>query len=423
MLKLVLAMVLLQISLCMNISQKHSGGNEVVTGGVFPGGMNPPEGWSDGNETDENGGGEIMIDQLSLPEICAIINYPLENCTCDNLPEFCLTKEQKYQFTCSFDTDLVEAIVKVIANILGLLGNYLVLHVAYIHRKKIGQYRKLIAMLALYDFIFSILSMLTAIPLFWTCKWVYGPFMCKLLRPALNLGSIVALGLIVIIAIERYYGIARPFEKKPLLKNFIFLNTMNILISIAIIIPLFVTLEINQDGRCSENWKGNKVSSLVYSWFLMIATFILPLMTISFFYYKILSFLHRQQKQTEGVFTNDKQQALNRIKGFRRITKILVAILVAYVVLVFPNRIVWVILDSLGTSNISITTYRILKYVGLFPYMFHVAINPIIYSAIDRKFRSEVKQVFQSKHKHRSVTTMSSLLDINMSTTSGTSKL
>jgi len=114
---------------------------------------------------------------------------------------------------------------------------------------------------------------------------------------------------------------------------------------------------------------------------------------------------------------------LNRIKGFRRITKILVAILVAYVVLVFPNRIVWVILDSLGTSNISITTYRILKYVGLFPYMFHVAINPIIYSAIDRKFRSEVKQVFQSKHKHRSVTTMSSLLDINMSTTSGTSKL
>jgi len=256
--------------------------------------------------------------------------------------------------------------------------------------------------------------------LFWTCKWVYGPFMCKLLRPALNLGSIVALGLIVIIAIERYYGIARPFEKKPLLKNFIFVNTTNLLISIAIIIPLFVTLEIDRDGRCAENWNGNTNSSLVYSWVLMVVTFILPLLVISFFYYKIVSFLHQQWKQTEGVFTNDKQQAMNRIQGFRRVAKILMAILVAYVVLVLPNRIVWVVLDSVGTSSMSITTYRILKYFGLFPYMFHVAINPIIYSVIDRKFRGEVKEIFKGKRKLRSST--SSTIALNESTTINSAK-
>jgi len=152
----------------------------------------------------------------------------------------------------------------------------------------------------------------------------------------------------------------------------------------------------------------------------MVVTFILPLLVISFFYYKIVSFLHQQWKQTEGVFTNDKQPAMNRIQGFRRVAKILMAILVAYVVLVLPNRIVWVVLDSVGTSSMSITTYRILKYFGLFPYMFHVAINPIIYSVIDRKFRGEVKEIFKGKRKLRSST--SSTIVLKESTTINSAK-
>ena len=74
---------------------------------------------------------------------------------------------------------------------------------------------------------------------------------------------------------------------------------------------------------------------------------------------------------------------------------VLLAIAVAFFVCVFPNRIIWVILDTIGTNNMANTTFRIWKYTALFPYLFHVSVNPFIYSFIDKKFKDQVLTLFK----------------------------
>ena len=75
---------------------------------------------------------------------------------------------------------------------------------------------------------------------------------------------------------------------------------------------------------------------------------------------------------------------------------ILLVIAGAFFVLVFPNRIIWVILDITGTDNMTNSTYRTLKYTALFPYLFHVSVNPFIYSFIDKKFQEQVVVLFKA---------------------------
>ena len=79
----------------------------------------------------------------------------------------------------------------------------------------------------------------------------------------------------------------------------------------------------------------------------------------------------------------------------KRVMFILLAITIAFFVCVFPNRIIWVILDITGTDNMKNTTFRIWKYTALFPYLFHVSVNPFIYSFIDRKFQEQVVGLFK----------------------------
>ena len=54
--------------------------------------------------------------------------------------------------------------------------------------------------------------------------------------------------------------------------------------------------------------------------------------------------------------------------------------LVAFAVLVFPNRIVWLVVDHVGIKNISSSTYNALSLLGFIPYAVHVTIYPFIYS-------------------------------------------
>ena len=35
-------------------------------------------------------------------------------------------------------------------------------------------------------------------------------------------------------------------------------------------------------------------------------------------------------------------------------------------------------------------TFRVVKYLSLFPYMFHVSVNPLIYSITDKTFREVI---------------------------------
>ena len=160
----------------------------------------------------ENGGGLPKIDVTgkTFQEICALINVSDAFCTCDNLPIACM--EQRI-FHCSRFWDKFEGIVKITVSFIGVLGNSFVLFIAIRTWKDSTEFRRIIGFLALADLIFALIEIITAAPLFWTCKWVYKTFFCKTFKGIINFGGLFALSLVTIIALERYLAIAKPFSR------------------------------------------------------------------------------------------------------------------------------------------------------------------------------------------------------------------
>ena len=67
--------------------------------------------------------------------------------------------------------------------------------------------------------------------------------------------------------------------------------------------------------------------------------------------------------------------------------RLLIAVLLAFCLLVGPNKIIWIVNSYIDFTKLDTVTFRVVKYLSLFPYMFHVSVNPIIYSITDKTFR------------------------------------
>ena len=346
-----------------------------------------------------NGGDEfqtIFLKKPSLKEICVILNVSDIECTCENFQDFC--QQPARIFVCSRYWDKIEGTISITVSVIGVLGNTLVLVISLINWKSSRRFRKLAALLALADLIFAIVEIITAAQLFKTCKWLYKTFFCKFSKGAINIGGIFALSLIAIIALERYLAIVKPFRRSKLQLSFWVWPFLALLFSIISVIPLFIVYEVSTDGICVEKWPQGSNGSLIYSCYLLIGTFIIPMGIISYFYYCVVKKVwgNARNLQTTG---NGKQILGKRERSNKRVMVILLAIAGAFFVLVFPNRIICVILDITGTNNMTNTTYRMWKYTALFPYFFHVSVNPIIYSFIDKRFQQQVLGLFKVKGK------------------------
>ena len=366
----------------------------------------------------ENSGNEVTTilfeKRPSLKEICATINDSSIDCTCENFKYFC---KQSRVVVCSRYWDKVEGAVNVTVSVFGVLGNTLVLFIALTTWKGNGRFRKIVALLALADLIFAIVEIIIAAQLFKTCKWLYRTFFCKFLIAIINIGGVFALCLIAIIALERYFAIVKPFNiRSKYQRSFWVWPLVALVFSIISAIPIFIVYEVSADGLCVEKWPQGSNGSLIYSLYLLIGTMIIPMGIISYFYYCVVKKLLENSRnlQTTG---NGKEILKQRERLNRRIMFILLVIAGVFFVLVLPNRLIWVIVSITGTANMSNTTYRILKYTALFPYLFHVLVNPFIYSFIDKNFQTQIVGLFKAILKNSFIESIGATQTTNQITT------
>ena len=352
------------------------------------------------NTSKKFGGGDeiptiLFENKPSLKDLCAIINDSNIECTCENFKDFCKQSEESRVFVCNRYWDKVEATVSVTVSVIGVLGNTLVLLIAFKTWQDSRRIHKLVAVLALADLIFATVEIVTSAQLFKTCKWLFKTFFCKFSSIIRNIGGVFALCLIVIIALERYLAIVKPFSRNKFQLPFWIWPLVALIFSIVSVTPLFIVYEVSTDGICVEKWPQGSNGSLIYSCFLLFGTVMIPMGIISYFYYCIVKKILANAQNLKAT-GNGKEVLKKRERSNRRIMIILFAIACAFFVLVSPNRIIWVVLDITGTDNLSNSTYRILKYTGLFPYYFHVSVNPFIYSFIDKRFQGQLVDLFKS---------------------------
>ena len=333
---------------------------------------------------------------ITLDKLCTQLNIPDAKCKCPQLGAICLVLKKVINneqiFVCTKAHKIKSSIIIGVSSI-GIVCNLLCLLVTAINEKN-TICRKIIGMLSFADLTFSALQLAAFVPELWTCEWICSALTCKFLYSMINSTAIMALGFILIISLGRFNGIVKPFLDKSSNKKVFLMILLNISFSVLFVIPTIVVSKVKKMGQstlCRENWSA-KSHSLIYSWFILMATFVIPIGFISYLYLGIVRSLKNSQNDTQRSFSK-KDQSLRR-KENGRITTIIAYLLISFAMLVSPNRIIWVLNDHGVFSMVSSETRFYISLGSMVPYTIHACVNPIIYSIVEKKFREGIFFIF-----------------------------
>ena len=164
--------------------------------------------------------------------------------------------------------------------------------------------------------------------------------------------------------------------------------------AIASILPFISVLKFTDDV-CSEKWP-NPTLNIIYTFFLTIVQYFLPVPILFILYYKICKALDTQSKKilslnatsaTTSEDSNWKQTSLQRIKHNRNVRTFIksASIVVSFAITSLPFQISWLLLASGATVQIQAWT-NIVRLFGI------NAVNPYIYGVSDKTLRSAYKR-------------------------------
>ena len=353
----------------------------------------------------------------TLEFLCNLYDIAKENCTCllFNID----TKDGESNSLCNkTDTEVkyenyetkedvtwrtVYASLAMFSSVLGVCGNLIVILIKPKSKniKKISQHRSLIIALAVCDLCFALVTIFRIVPLFWTGNWIYGLVLCKLTISAIAMGAWVAVGMVLIIAIERFMGIVYPFKSGLTGKKTATLVIVNMIITVGSVVPLYMHLQLLDRGisnnikedhyECREEW-SRPLGNIIYSWFLIAGYFIIPVFLISVIYWKIFKVLYNNDLlKRANTKDQDNHFVERRLKRNRKTMTTLLLVLIAFVMCTLPNKLRHLIR---ATSINSIVFGPALFFITEIVYTFHVAANPIIYSMMDSRFKRKLRKYF-----------------------------
>lgn len=337
----------------------------------------------------------------SLEELCVALHHS-QNCTCEAIgivgqSDFCKLKEEETNLIHHDHKSILLPVLITIVAILALIGNTAVVWIKGRKNANKSRHTYLIILLAICDMFFAVFVLIYYLPSFYTSNWVYGLIGCKIISCAATLGAWVSIGVILIIAVERFFGIVFPLRRDMTDRRMVIFLFVNVLLAICFVIPRIIHLQIHPERLiCYENWMDQDLTyAKVYDWSMFILYSAAPIIVISTMYLWIFRSFSRSLVR----YKQDHSQYMERVKAKRmrsnkRSMVLLVAVLIAFVLCTFPNKIRWLILSIVSTSSASFKDEMESPYfhtVTEVMYSIHLAINPLIYASADYQFRRRLK--------------------------------
>ena len=332
-----------------------------------------------------------MERKVTLSTACSLCKIPQTECHCLKQPLLCNNvKSYNTQHWKTCQARFTRVILNFLFGFLGILGNALVVIVTIRNRHTSSRCHKLIGGLAGSDLVFSVSQTVRYTTLFWTCQWKLGQRLCIMFPLVKDLSSYLSIGFILIVATERFSLIVCP-HRKPLSNVAIAMMCFsNVILGIGICIPKVMSMRFDHlTGQCYDSW-NDPTFRLSYDYTLLIAYFALPLLIIIYEHAQIVRRLRHQEQTIHKAKMADRNLRRNK-----RIARILIAIVVGYIVLISPKRVICLLKAYYGSQfskSESLSTG--LRLASCLPYGFHVALNPIVYSFFDRRFRKSVRAMF-----------------------------
>ncbi|XP_008264569.2 succinate receptor 1 [Oryctolagus cuniculus] len=240
---------------------------------------------------------QLLAELLSREQIC---NRMEQNETCKNW----LAAEaslEKYYLSIFYGIELI----------LGILGNAIVVF-GYLFCMKNWNSSNIY----LFNLSISDLAFLCTLPMLMRSyandDWIYGNVLCISNRYVLHANLYTSILFLTFISIDRYLLIKYPFREHLLQKK-----ELAILISLAIwvlvtlellpILPLINPIVTENNTHCNDYASsGEPEYNLVYSICLTLLGFLIPLLVMCFFYYKIVLFLKHWSRQLTTALPLEK---------------------------------------------------------------------------------------------------------------------
>ena len=308
----------------------------------------------------------------------------------------------------------VSAIFLSLTQLFGVLGTVLVIYSIVSQRSLLkSNYYFLVLHLAFCDLVFLLLlSHYTYKAWCPNSLFIRSLVMCKVWDPTFTIFFNAGVFMVVLIGIFRFRAVLHPL--KPAISR----SKLGVVVgavyfcAIASVVPFILVLKFTDDA-CFEKWP-NPTLYIIYTFFLTIVLYFLPVLILFILYYKICKALKIQSKKILSLNatsaaasedSNGRQTSLQRIKHNRNVRTFIQSssIVLLFAITSLPINISWLMFDWGATVETEAMTWtQIISYFGV------NAVNPYIYGVSDKTLRSaykrnwkKVKRIFVSSSSKR----------------------
>ncbi|EDV21869.1 uncharacterized protein TRIADDRAFT_59520 [Trichoplax adhaerens] len=218
--------------------------------------------------------------------------------------------------------------------------------------------------------------------------YMLGNAICKL-SPAISQACFYTMSLtLTIISVDRYFQVVYPSSKFWITKSVVLVISSIWLISSLLVIPtlIFVSTENIRGMKLCVNLMPSNIRS-VYRLLVVIIIYLIPFVIMLYCNFHMLIAVLRTGKTTSS------NQIANKMK--KRVMVIVSLIILAFVVCIAPSQIYKIFLEY-SVIRISAATIIKISVVCRTVAYFDTLINPILYAALNTRFREGCKDITHS---------------------------
>ena len=285
--------------------------------------------------------------------------------------------------------------------LLGTFGNAVVC-LAILKRKRLQNSCNMFTFnLALHDLILVAVYVPTQMILMENCHhWTLGNVMCHLVYIILPFSLSVSVGTLLAITADRYRAIAFPIKAKLSRKPVFIVIGVIWMVSALTVLPLVfvISLVSPQPGvyYCVEEWPSDTILE-VYWLAMFFIQYLLPLCAISVLAGKTACTLRKTS--LEGKMETCTQSEMfrktlrKRAKQTKRITKMLIALVLLYAICMLPQHVVYTFWARYGELFNKSYSGQAMIIANIFP-IANSALNAIAYGTLNKEFKAVFKGLF-----------------------------
>ena len=234
----------------------------------------------------------------------------------------------------------------------------------------------------------------------------FGDFVCKVFagNAVLSITVLESIFMLVVIAIERYFSLVKPFHTNARLRKEKICCVIAATWTIASLVCLPGLLSNNYDKEatkypCNRPWTLNKIEGFKKAYIIVFCLLfmITPTVVISFCYLRICYGIY-----FIGDICHESPANVEEEQSKKRLIKLLVSLAVAFVICCMPFAVFFLYVSSISKSTLSRdynTLHRVHRAVR-FLLILNSFINPFLYAAQSSNYREGLKGICRLSRKN-----------------------